>query len=79
MPDLIGRLEAEGRAEAQEAGLEIGNVIYESSNEVGGGEIFYQSYSKELGVLIGTACHRGHLHPLCAGAGYQLDRGPGLD
>ena len=55
VPDLIGRLEAEGRAEAQEAGLEIGNVIYESSNEVGGGEIFYQSYSKGSYVEPGTA------------------------
>ena len=46
MPHLIGLTEADGRVEAQEAGLQIGEVIYENSNEQGEGKIFYQSYSK---------------------------------
>ncbi len=55
VPDLIGRSEADGRAEAQEAGLQIGDVSYESSNEVEGGQIFYQSYSKGSYVDPGTS------------------------
>ena len=46
VPHLIGLTEADGRVEAQEAGLQIGEVIYENSNEQGEGKIFYQSYSK---------------------------------
>lgn len=46
VPHLMGLTEAEGRMEAQEAGLQIGEVVYENSNEQGEGKIFYQSYSK---------------------------------
>ena len=54
VPNLIGQSEADGRVEIQEAGLQIGDVAYESSDEQGEGKIFYQSYSKGSYVEPGT-------------------------
>ena len=55
VPHLLGLSEEEGRVEAQEAGLQIGNVIYENSDEQAEGKIFYQSYSKGSYVDPGTS------------------------
>ena len=54
VPNLIGVTEKEGIVKITNAGLKVGTVVKEYSNEVAQGAICYQSYSEGTQVERGT-------------------------